>query len=316
MDPPYLDYFGLKEKPFCDTPDPSFFFMSRSHAKALDYLRYFLRQKEAMAVVLGEVGVGKSITSRIFIESLEKEENNTALILNPVMDESEFLKELLRELKVDAEEKNSVRELLSLLEEFLLEEYKKGKNTICVIDEAQLLPDRTLDFIRVISNFETDKQKLIHIIFFAQKEFEERIMKENFRAIAQRITVKVNLEPLAKNEILSYINFRIYKSGAMGSINCDKSCVEPIYELTGGVPRLINLLCDRALLFLYLHSRNTIDGKVIRSIKNEESIRHLVKKEKITRARKPFIYSLIIAAIIYLLFKIGSFYQFVAIWEK
>ncbi len=256
-----------------------------------------------MALVCGEVGLGKTITSRVFVSSLDKEKYNSALILNPVLDEVEFLKELLREFRVNVDKEGSLRDLLEFLQTYLIDEYKKGKSAVCVIDEAQLIPERTLHFIRLLSNFETDKQKLIQIVFFAQKEFELKIKREEFKAIAQRITVKVDLEPLSKDEILPYISYRIFKAGISGTVFCDKSSVDPIYRFSLGVPRLINLICDRALLFLFLHSKNTIDGHVINRVVNEASLRHLFPKKKRigSYARKSFILSLLFAILLYIL---------------
>jgi general secretion pathway protein A len=311
LEPSYFSYFGFKENPFSVTPDETYFFESRSHKRVLDYLRFFLRQRESMALVCGDVGTGKTITSRVLISSLDREKYNSALILNPFFNERELLKEIMRELFFTGIEDGSLRDMYERLQGFLIEEFKKGKVTLCVIDEAQLLPDRTLDFVRVLSNFETNKEKLIHIIFFAQKEFKKKLQREDMKYLAQRITMTVELESLEKDEIVPYINYRIFKAGLRGTLRCEKSAGDAIYSYTRGNPRLINLLCDRALLFLYVNSMDVIDGKVIRSVAEEESIKHLIRTEKPKKpvVRRPFVLLLLFTALLFLFFKfqrIGS----------
>jgi len=264
-----------------------------------------------MALVCGDVGTGKTITSRVLISSLDREKYNSALILNPFFNERELLKEIMRELFFTGIEDGSLRDMYERLQGFLIEEFKKGKVTLCVIDEAQLLPDRTLDFVRVLSNFETNKEKLIHIIFFAQKEFKKKLQREDMKYLAQRITMTVELESLEKDEIVPYINYRIFKAGLRGTLRCEKSAGDAIYSYTRGNPRLINLLCDRALLFLYVNSMDVIDGKVIRSVAEEESIKHLIRTEKPKKpvVRRPFVLLLLFTALLFLFFKfqrIGS----------
>ena len=173
MEIPYLEYFGFTEKPFGMSPDPAFYFESTEHKKAFDYLTFFTSQQEGFALIYGDVGSGKTTISRIFLNSLDKETYNTALILNPVTDEIGFMKELLKEFSV-LYEPNTKKELYDTLRLFLLEEFQKGKENILIIDEAQLLPYEMLEFIRLLSNIETDKQKILHTVFFAQPEFLDK----------------------------------------------------------------------------------------------------------------------------------------------
>jgi len=277
---PYVEYCGLAEKPFGLTPDPSFYFESGSFREAADHLRFFLDQKEGFALIYGDVGLGKTTISRIFLESLDKKMYHTALILNPIMDEAEFLKQVLRELAVPVLTTNR-EELLENLREFLLDEYREGKETVLIIDEAQLLSSQLFEFIRVLSNFETDKQKILHIILFAQPEIVQKLAEPGLRYLAQRITIIYRLRPLSEDEVFLYINHRLLRAGSRGFVQFTDDAVKQIYRTSGGCPRVINVICDRCLLYLYTHSHRLVDGTTVRAVLEEESqslMRKPVKK--------------------------------------
>lgn len=271
MEIPYLEYFGFTEKPFGMSPDPAFYYESNEHKKAVDYLNFFLSQKEGFALIYGDVGSGKTTVSRIFINSLPRESYNTALILNPVTDDMEFMKELLREFSVQ-DIPSTNKELYDTLRLFLLEEFRNGKENVLVIDEAQLLSYELLEFIRLLSNIETDKQKILHTIFFAQPEFLEKLKAQNMRHLAQRITVTYGIEPLTLNEVKSYINYRLYRAGSKGPLEFQDRAVRLIHIASKGFPRLINYICDRCLLAIYAQSSHTVDGHVVSKVLLEESI--------------------------------------------
>lgn len=277
MEIPYLEYCGLMEKPFGLTPDPSFYFESKSYREATDHLKFFLSQKEGFAVIYGDVGLGKTTISRIFLDNLDRHQFHTALILNPIMDQAEFLRQVLKELSVPVYTTNR-EELLENLRDFLLEEYRQGKETVIVIDEAQLLSPELFEFIRVLSNFETDKQKILHIILFAQPEIIERLVDPNMRYLAQRITVIYRLKPLAQDEIFLYIHHRLLRAGSRGFVQFTEEAVKEIYNASLGCPRLINVLADRCLLYLYSHSKRIVDGGIVRAVLREES-QMLIRKE-------------------------------------
>ena len=271
MEIPYLEYFGFTEKPFGMSPDPAFYFESTEHKKAFDYLTFFTSQQEGFALIYGDVGSGKTTISRIFLNSLDKETYNTALILNPVTDEIGFMKELLKEFSV-LYEPNTKKELYDTLRLFLLEEFQKGKENILIIDEAQLLPYEMLEFIRLLSNIETDKQKILHTVFFAQPEFLDRLKDPRLRHLSQRITVTYGIKPLSYNEVKSYINYRLFKAGSKGPLEFQDKAVRLIHIASKGYPRLINYICDRCLLVLYAQSTHTVDSHVVSKILVEESI--------------------------------------------
>jgi general secretion pathway protein A len=271
MEIPYLEYFGFTEKPFGMSPDPAFYFESTEHKKAFDYLTFFISQQEGFALIYGDVGSGKTTISRIFLDSLDKSAYNTALILNPVTDEIGFMKELLKEFSV-LYEPNTRQELYDTLRLFLLEEFKKGKENILIVDEAQLLPHEMLEFIRLLSNIETDKQKILHTVFFAQPEFLDRLKDPRLRHLSQRITVTYGIKPLSYSEVKSYIGYRLFKAGSNGPLEFQDKAIRLIHTASKGYPRLINYICDRCLLALYAQSTHTVDSHVVSKILVEENI--------------------------------------------
>jgi len=271
MEIPYIKYFGLSERPFGLTPDPHFYFETETHREALAHLDFLLGQKEGFALIYGDVGLGKTTISRIFLSSLDGNIFNTALILNPIMDEDELLRIIAKELglKIDGFNRKA---LYDNLEFFLLEEHKKGKETIIVIDEAQLLSDEVLEFIRVLSNMETEKEKILRIILFAQPELVEKLKNPSMRHLAQRITVTYKLKPFNEKDIRNYITYRLIKAGSKGVPTFSKGAARLIYKASNGYPRLINILCDRCMLFLYAHSKNIVDKQIVADVLKEENI--------------------------------------------
>jgi general secretion pathway protein A len=271
MEIPYLEHFGFMEKPFGMSPDPAFYFESNEHKKAFDYLTFFIAQQEGFALIYGDVGSGKTTISRIFLNSLDSATYNTALILNPVTDEIEFMKEVLKEFRIQRQP-DSRKELYDVLRLFLLEEFQKGKENILVIDEAQLLSYDMLEFIRLLSNIETDKQKILHTIFFAQPEFLDKLKDPRLRHLSQRITVTHGIRPFTYSEVKSYINYRLFKAGSKGPLEFRDRAVKMIYIASRGCPRLINYICDRCLLVLYAESTHTVDSRIVAKVLAEESI--------------------------------------------
>jgi general secretion pathway protein A len=294
---PYLEYCGLTEKPFGLTPDPFFYFESRNFRQATDHLRFFLDQKEGFALVYGDVGLGKTTISRIFLDSLDKRLYHTGLILNPIMDEAELLRQLLKELAVPVSS-GGKEELLGNLGDFLVDAYRNGKETVLVIDEAQLFSSRLFEFIRILSNFETDKEKMLHIILFAQPEIIGRLMEPGMRFLAQRITVIYRLAPLGEKEISQYIHHRLLRAGSRGFVQFADGAVKEIYRTSQGCPRLINVLADRCLLYLYTHSKHTVDAAAVRSLLKEES-QTLMRKER--RTYRKAVYAVAACIVLFLL---------------
>ncbi len=271
MEIPYLEHFGFTEKPFGISPDPSFYYESAEHKQAIDYLTFFIAQQEGFALIYGDVGSGKTTISRIFLNTLDSGTYNTALILNPVADEAEFMKEVLRELRVE-DIPETKKELYDTLRLYLLEEFQRGKVNVLIIDEAQLLSYELLEFIRLLSNIETDKQKILHTVFFAQPEFLDKLKDPLMRHLSQRITVTYCIKPLTYAEVKAYINYRLFKAGAKGPLEFQDRAMKLIHTASRGYPRLINYICDRCLLVLYARSSFTVDGHVVSKVIIEESI--------------------------------------------
>ncbi len=271
MEIPYLEYFGLSEKPFGMSPDPAFYFDSAEHRQAIEYLTFFIAQQEGFALIYGDVGSGKTMMSRIFLNTLDQEKYNTALILNPVSDDTEFMREVLHEYGA-SDIPDTKKDLYDRLRHYLLEEFQKGKVNVLIIDEAQLLPYELLEFIRLLSNIETDKQKILHTVFFAQPEFLDKLKDPAMRHLAQRITVTYCIRPLTYPEVKAYINYRLFKAGAKGALEFQDRAMKLIHTASRGYPRLINFICDRCLLVLYASSSYTVDGHVVSKVIIEESI--------------------------------------------
>ena len=271
MEIPYVKYFGLTERPFGLTPDPHFYFETETHREALSHLGFLLGQKEGFALIYGDVGLGKTTISRIFLSSLDGNVYNTALILNPIMDETEFLKTIIKEFGLGVDGLTR-KELFDQLEHFLLEEHKKGKETVVAIDEAQLLSNELLEFIRVLSNIETEKEKILRIILFAQPELFEKLKEPHMRYLSQRITVTYRLKPFSERAVGLYIAYRLVKAGSKGVPSFQKNAIRMIYESSHGYPRLVNIISDRCMLALYAESKNVVDKQIVADILKEENI--------------------------------------------
>jgi len=302
MDIPYLEYFSLDEKPFGLTPDPHFYYESITHRESVDHLKFFLAQKEGFACIYGDVGTGKTVLSRIFLDSLDKTLYNSALILNPIMDEKEFLHEVLRELNIP-QESLSKKEIFDKFQVFLIDEFKKGKETIIIIDEAQLLSNEMLEFIRVLSNLETEKEKILHTILLGQTELIDTLKEPRMRYLSQRITVIYRLKPLSLREVNLYITHRLLKAGSKGFLQFKDDAIKLIYSVSKGYPRLINVICDRCLLLLYSRSERTVDENIVNTVLKEESISTLADGIKIKRKLPalPYLIAALIAIILLIL---------------
>lgn len=242
----YEDFYGLKEKPFSLTPDPRFLYLSESHRFALDHLIYGITQREGFMLITGDVGTGKTTICRTLLERLD-EQTKTALILNPQMSETELLLSILSEFGITFSS-NSKKEIIDRLNQFLLDQLAFGGGAVLIIDEAQNLSLPVLEQIRLLSNLETEKEKLLQIILVGQPELRDKLNLPVLRQLNQRISVRYHLRPLKKNEIKKYIDHRLMVAGSPGNIVFSRRALSLIFKYSGGVPRLVNLLADRAML--------------------------------------------------------------------
>lgn len=242
----YCKFYGLKERPFNVTADPTFFFSSRKHEEAYSHLLYGVSQRKGIIVLTGEIGTGKTTLCRFFLSQLEKK-FNTAFILNPYFSETQLLEAIVRDYGIEVKDKSKLG-LVHSLNDFLIAQSEAGNNVVLIIDEAQNLKPQHLEQVRLLSNLETQKHKLIQIILVGQPELNRILNLYNLRQLQQRIMVRYHITPLDRKEVRSYIEHRIHTAGAKQEINFSEEAIDVILDFSAGVPRLVNIICDRALL--------------------------------------------------------------------
>ena len=252
----YNKYFGLTDKPFSIAPDPRYLFMSDQHREALAHLVYGVGDGGGFVLLTGEVGTGKTTVCRCLLEQLP-ENTRIAFILNPKLSATELLANVCDELHIAYPADPSLKQLTDVLNEFLLRSHAAGLKIVLMIDEAQNLSSEVLEQIRLLTNLETNKEKLLQIILIGQPELKEMLARHELRQLAQRITARFHLRPLTAEESESYILHRLEVSGFSDSL-FDKKAIRELFKSTGGVPRLINVLCDRAMLGAYARNRRQI----------------------------------------------------------
>lgn len=266
----YCEFYGLKELPFNITPDPKFLFFTNQHKEAFNHLLYGIQQRKGFIQLTGEVGSGKTTLCRAVLSALPSNVK-TALVLNPGLTENQLLRAILTDfgIKVTNKDKFSYIERLN---SFLLDQLKKNNNVTIIIDEAQNLSSQVLEQIRLLSNLETDQHKLMQIVLCGQPELREKLMSENLRQLRQRITVRYHLTPLSESDVALYINHRMKMAGwqNQNSIFTDEA-ISAIYSYTQGVPRLINAVCDIALLAGFVAGQKIVNKDcVFKAIKQLE----------------------------------------------
>ena len=263
MLPVYCDHFRLAREPFSITPDPSFLYLSESHKEALAQLVYGIKARRGFVVLTGEVGTGKTTLIHSLLEELNGN-TKTALIFNMVVSSKDLLRYVCEKfgLVSDQESERDLHAYLSLLERFLLDAYRNGNNVALIIDEAQNLPTEVLENVRLLSNFETTRDKLLQILLVGQPELSSRLNAFELRQIKQRVALRHHLNPLNLWECRSYIAKRLEIAG--GDISrLTPDAVAAVYSYSGGIPRLINILCDNGLLTAYALRRKSVDTAMI-----------------------------------------------------
>ena len=258
----YTQFFGLREKPFSITPDPRYLYMSQRHADALAHLIYGISQSGGFIQLTGEVGTGKTTLVRSLFEQLP-EEADVAVILNPELTTQDFLIAISEELGVVPPADCSTKTLVDGLNAHLLEAHARGRRTVLIVDEAQNLGTDVLEQVRLLTNLETPKQKLLQIILIGQPELRELLSREDMRQLAQRVTGRYHLEPLSQEDAAKYVEHRMKVAGASGEIFLPAAMRE-IYRWSKGIPRLINVVADRSLLAGYTQETRRIDKRLVR----------------------------------------------------
>jgi general secretion pathway protein A len=267
----YKEFYGFREMPFSITPDPRFLFLSPTHQEALQHLRYGIEQKKGFIVLTGEVGCGKTTLCRRLLSELDPKRYETALILNPRLSETQLLRAILAELG-EKEFGPSRLELMQQLNKLLLRNVGEGKDIVLIIDESQNLEFETIEHLRMLSNLETDTQKLLQILLLGQPELKEKLMQERLRQLRQRILVYYDLKPLAAPEVPGYIQHRLTLAGGNGRPRFTARACRSIHRNSGGIPRIINNLCDKALLAAYVRSSDEVTWWDVRRARKEAQL--------------------------------------------
>jgi len=260
----YTSFFGLNEKPFAITPDPRYLFLSERHGEALAHLVYGVTESGGFIQLTGEVGTGKTTLVRTLLQNRLPDNADVAVVLNPRLSVVEFLETICEELGIlNAAIRGSVKGLVDALNRQLLSAYAEGRRVVLVVDEAQNLSRDVLEQVRLLTNLETAKQKLLQIILIGQPELRDLLARDDLRQLAQRITGRYHLEPLSRDETAQYVEHRLRVAGALGEV-FDSGAKREIFRLTDGVPRLINVICDRALLGAYSRESRRVNRRLVR----------------------------------------------------
>ncbi|MDX1442210.1 MAG: AAA family ATPase [Gammaproteobacteria bacterium] len=257
----YAAYFGLDENPFSITPDPRYLYLGQQHAEALAHLLYGIREGGGFIQLTGEVGTGKTTLTRSLLDELP-DDVDVALILNPRLTIEEFLAAICQELGVDIARDATNREKVDALNRHLLESHAAGRRTVLIVDEAQNLSADVLEQVRLLTNLETAKTKLLQILLIGQPELRQTLARADLRQLAQRITARYHLEPLGREELADYIHHRLEVAGARAPLFSNRA-LKKVFHHSSGIPRLANVICDRALLGAYTREQREVTGGLV-----------------------------------------------------
>ncbi len=265
----YCEYFGLKEFPFSIAPNPRYLFMSEQHEEALSHLLYGVAMEGSFILLTGEVGTGKTTLSRHLINQLP-DTTNFALILNPQLEPVELLQAICDELCLDSHRvnRNSVNSLCSLISDYLLKQHAEGRNTLLIIDEGQQLSVASLEQIRLLTNLETDETKLLKVVLLGQPELLAKLAREDLRQLSQRISARFHLGPLPEADLPLYVQHRLHIAGLRRPV-FPAATIRNLYRLSSGLPRVINQICDRALLGTYVQNQNEVTVETLQKAAKE-----------------------------------------------
>jgi general secretion pathway protein A len=261
----YLNYYNLNKEPFHITPDPEFLYLSPSHKEAMAGIIYGIEQKKGFVAIIGAVGVGKTTILRFYLDNADKQRMKIIYVLNARLTFTGLLKTIYEELELPIETDDTM-EMVNKLYHVLIDEYNQGDTVLLVIDEAQNMPIETLEDIRMLSNLETTKDKLIQIVLLGQPEFEENLNMSRLRQLKQRIAIRSTILPLTRDESLDYIKHRTLKAGGHVNTIFTKQALREIVKKAQGIPRVINILCDNALISGFGYQQKPVEARVVKEV--------------------------------------------------
>jgi general secretion pathway protein A len=267
----YLNFYELNEKPFNLTPDSNFLFLSEQHKEALAHIKYGIAERKGFLLITGEIGAGKTTLCRTLLSELTQN-YKIALILNSMVSAAGLLKGIIADLGIKTKAKTR-QDMMDVLSQTVISE----RNIVIVIDEAQNLTMSALEQVRLLGNFETEKEKLLQIILIGQPELRETISSPRLQQLNQRISVRYHLNPMEREEVEEYINHRLTIAGNKGKITFDYNAIQEIYNYSGGIPRIINVICDYCLVSGYINESFIIDKDMV-SEAIKESQGHYIEK--------------------------------------
>jgi len=295
----YESFYGLKENPFNVTPNPEYIYLGENHREALAQLLYGVRERKGFIVITGEVGTGKTTLIHYLLDKMNGNHTKTALLFNPKLTVDDFIQYILKDLGVRVQGKTK-GEYLHNLHRYLLHAYQRDERVILIVDEAQGLKPELLEEIRLLSNLETSRSKLLQIVLLGQPELDKTLSQPGFRQLRQRINLRYHLLPLTERETKEYIGKRLRIAGAKESIFTE-GAIKRIYSKSGGIPRLINILCDNALLNGY-----ALDQKKVGERSVKEVAQDLYIKKKSLRIWILALICISLAAVILLFIYLGK----------
>ena len=270
----YNDFYNFKETPFNLTPNSKFFFSSNKHREALDSLVYAINQRKGFVVITGEIGSGKTTVCRTLLNKLDKY-TQVALVTNTHLSSKDLLMTIMEDLEIDFQV-GSKSKMLSQLNTYLIEQLQKNNNVVLIIDEAQNLKPSVLEEIRMLSNLETETEKLIQIIFLGQPELKQKLALARLEQLRQRIAVYFHLSPLSLQETKEYVIHRLKIASESKREYITDEALELVYKFSKGTPRLINQICDSAFLTGYVKENEVIDEKILQEVINEAPVHQFI----------------------------------------
>jgi len=270
----YMSYYGLSDKPFTITPDSRYLFLTKQYESALDALSYAVKEKLGFAVLTGEVGTGKTTIARAFLTNLG-EGVESALLVNPLLSIPEMLQAINKDFGCITKVMSPQRQIESL-NRFLIKSAESGRNAVVIIDEAQNLSFEALEMLRMLTNIETERSKLLQIVLVGQPELTKKLERHELRQLNQRITVRANLVALQFVEMVRYINHRLALASGTNKVFFDAGAYKEIWKMSNGIPRLVNIVCDRSLLAGYVSDTATITAEIVKKAVKDVGIQRPV----------------------------------------